>query len=52
MGNASRMPVVFSGHGSPMVALEDNEITRGQEVARSTGAKNYDELDQFVAQVL
>lgn len=25
----NRMPVVFSGHGSPMVALEDNEITRG-----------------------
>ncbi len=24
-----RMPVVFSGHGSPIVALEDNEITQG-----------------------
>lgn len=26
-----RMPVVFSGHGSPMVALEDNEITQGMQ---------------------
>ena len=25
----SIMPVVFSGHGSPMIALEDNEVTRG-----------------------
>lgn len=25
------MPVVFSGHGSPMVALEDNDITHGME---------------------
>lgn len=25
----NRMPVVFSGHGSPMVALENNEITKG-----------------------
>ena len=25
----SRMPVVFSGHGSPMIALEDNSVTRG-----------------------
>ena len=23
----NRMPVVFSGHGSPMIALERNEIT-------------------------
>lgn len=27
--NNERMPVVFSGHGSPMVAIEDNEITHG-----------------------
>ena len=25
----NRMPVVFSGHGSPMIALERNEITEG-----------------------
>lgn len=23
-----RMPVVFVGHGSPMIALEDNDTTR------------------------
>lgn len=27
--NEKRMPVVFSGHGSPMLALEDTEVTRG-----------------------
>ena len=32
----SRMPVVFSGHGSPMLALEHNEIT---ETLQSMGAK-------------
>lgn len=26
---STRMPVVFSGHGSPMLALEHNEVTRG-----------------------
>ena len=24
-----RMPVVFSGHGSPMIAIEHNDITEG-----------------------
>lgn len=24
-----RMPVIFSGHGSPMLALDDTEVTRG-----------------------
>lgn len=24
-----RMPVIFSGHGSPMLALENNDVTRG-----------------------
>ena len=26
---STRMPVVFSGHGSPMIAIENNEITEG-----------------------
>ena len=25
----TRMPVIFSGHGSPMLALEDTKVTRG-----------------------
>lgn len=24
-----KMPVIFSGHGSPMLALDDNDVTRG-----------------------
>lgn len=40
--NEKRMPVVFSGHGSPMVALDDNAITHemtriGQEVIENYG---------------
>lgn len=40
--NNKRLPVVFSGHGSPMVALEDNAITQemtrvGQEIIRQYG---------------
>lgn len=27
--NTTRMPVLFVGHGSPMLALEDTEVTRG-----------------------
>ncbi|MEE8826540.1 MAG: 4,5-DOPA dioxygenase extradiol [Eubacteriales bacterium] len=27
--NSLRMPVIFSGHGSPMVALEHNDVTEG-----------------------
>ena len=29
MSKENRMPVVFSGHGDPMIALRDDEITRG-----------------------
>ena len=29
--NTMRTPVIFSGHGSPMIALEDNAITAGME---------------------
>ena len=29
MNTEKRMPVVFSGHGDPMIALRDDEITRG-----------------------
>lgn len=31
MDKISRMPVVFSGHLSPLVALEHNKITEGME---------------------
>lgn len=27
--DVKKMPVIFSGHGSPMLALEDTEVTRG-----------------------
>lgn len=38
-GESMRMPVLFAGHGSPMIALEDNELTRkltavGKELPR------------------
>jgi 4,5-DOPA dioxygenase extradiol len=36
-----KMPVIFSGHGSPMLALEDTEVTRGL----CTLGKNI--IDQF-----
>ena len=29
----NRMPVVFSGHGDPMIALRDDEVTRGMRKA-------------------
>ena len=31
-GKTKRMPAIFIGHGSPMMALEDSEVTR--ELAR------------------
>ena len=34
-----KMPVVFSGHGDPMIALRDDEVTRGMA---STGKKIID----------
>ena len=39
--SVKKMPVIFSGHGSPMLALEDTEVTRG---LRTLG-KNI--IDQF-----
>ena len=42
MNTQKRMPVIFTGHGSPMLALDDDNITRtlnqvGQEVVRTYG---------------
>ena len=36
-----RMPVIFSGHGSPMVALENNEITQGMHQVGAEVIKKY-----------
>ena len=36
-----RTPVIFSGHGSPMIALEHNEITSGMEAAGRHVLKEY-----------
>lgn len=30
--HSSKMPVIFSGHGSPMIALEHNDVTEGMAV--------------------
>lgn len=42
MNTKKRMPVIFTGHGSPMLALDDDKITQtlnqvGQEVIRNYG---------------
>ena len=42
MAQKTRMPVIFSGHGSPMLALEHNDITRtlretGEQLLASQG---------------
>lgn len=37
----NRMPVVFSGHGSPMVALDHNEITEAMAAAGRDILENY-----------
>lgn len=40
MGN-KKMPVVFSGHGSPMVALEHNAITEGMNAVGENILREY-----------
>ena len=37
----TRMPVIFSGHGDPMIALRDNEITRGMAAAGKNVIEKY-----------
>ncbi len=37
----SRMPVIFSGHGSPMIALENNGITQGMRAAGDAVLETY-----------
>ena len=36
-----RMPVLFVGHGSPLLALEDNEITQGMAAAAEDVVRRY-----------
>ena len=36
-----RMPVIFPGHGSPMTALENNEITAGMEAVGRNVIRKY-----------
>ena len=37
----TRMPVIFSGHGDPMIALRDDEITRGMAAAGKKVIEKY-----------
>ena len=39
MTDTRRMPVIFSGHGSPMLALEHNDVT---ETLRKVGEEFFD----------
>lgn len=32
-----KLPVIFAGHGSPMIALEDNELTKEFQKNRREG---------------
>ena len=44
-----RMPVIFSGHGSPMVALENNEITQGMHQVGAEVIKKYGKPKDILA---
>ena len=36
-----KMPVIFSGHGDPMIALRDDEITRGMKKVGDSVLEQY-----------
>ena len=42
MEEQKTMPVIFSGHGSPMIALEQNDITEGMARVGQTVLKSTD----------
>lgn len=39
--SGKKMPVIFSGHGSPMLALDDNDVTRGLRVIGNTVLREF-----------
>lgn len=41
MEEQKTMPVIFSGHGSPMIALEQNDITEGMARVGQTVLEKY-----------
>ena len=41
MKMSKRMPVVFSGHGDPMIALRDDDITKGMKEIGDRILKQY-----------
>lgn len=45
----SRMPVIFSGHGSPMVALDHNEITKQMRAIGDAVIEKYDRPKAILA---